>query len=104
MRTLAAVAVLLLACDHTGELTARLGAPCECDSYPCALAGCGVGAECIAGTCATRCTSDEDCPDGAVCNTDGPRSCEYSCEAASECPAGLDQCDGACFGGPLVTE
>ena len=104
MRTVAALAlaVALSACDH-GDPAPRLGAPCECDTYPCALAECGAGALCTAGTCAMYCERDEDCPDGAVCNTDGPRACVYPCTTADECPAGLDRCDGACYGGPLVT-
>lgn len=105
MRTLipALLAVALLACTHEGDPTPRLGAPCECAEYPCALAACGAGALCTAGTCAVYCERDEDCPDGAVCNTEAPRACEYPCATADECPAGLDRCDGACYGGPLVT-
>lgn len=102
MRT--AIAVLLLfaaACDH-GDVAVRLGAPCECDAYPCYPSGCGGEAFCRGGTCTIECADDSACPDGSVCMGGG---CKYPCDSADDCPSNLPLCaNGGCYGGPLVTE
>jgi len=104
-KILAVVAVAFLAACSNGPDGPQLGAPCECPGgvgYPCELAGCGDGAACRAGTCAIACA--DGCPDGAVCVEDGAGgSCAFPCATASDCPDGLDRCDGTCYGGPLVT-
>ncbi|MEQ9498775.1 MAG: hypothetical protein RIT81_17995 [Deltaproteobacteria bacterium] len=103
---------------RTESAEARMSPLCGVAPLPCCLTGesCGLGEECVAGLCATRCFSGERrCPSGAcVVARDDPSACGATCEVCdspeggeatcdagvcgSRCPPAHELCGGACRG------
>lgn len=104
---LAALLVLLPGCDKQNVVTQEtagdgLGAQCSgADDQ-----GCGVGAVCALGYCRSGCTTDAECPTGAICvGSRPPFGCtlpeESACATDDDCPDGLvcgvdDRCRHPC--------
>jgi hypothetical protein len=122
-----AIACLLLvssACSKKNEIDVSsdiiTGVPCEGDGDP----ACGEDGACVMGYCRIPCTTDDDCPQEALCIGPGPfgcqltwdafcnlsqpckdglkcaaKSCRMPCSTTDDCPRTDHECvDGACFG------
>lgn len=70
---------------HNGDV---VGGPCS------ASGGCADGSECLTssmypgGTCSVSCTTQDDCPSGSTCVTEGGGRCVLPCSASSDCRDG----------------
>lgn len=99
---------VLSACSKDNEIDASqsteidVGKQCDGPNDP----GCGVGGVCVLGVCRLGCTTDSECPQGALCIGDrAPFGCsipsELACSSSQPCSpplaCGIDgKCRFAC--------
>lgn len=78
--------------DASGGTPSGIGAQCSGANDP----GCGVGAVCVLGYCRSGCTTDAECPQGALClGSEPPFGCSLKSELS--CKDGGTSCEA-----PLV--
>lgn len=65
-----------------------VGGPCTTDADCAEESRCMTGGDFPGGTCATRCSSHDDCPEGTRCVSEEGGACLLQCEVPDDCRAG----------------